>query len=164
MSPEKQNIELRTSLLKIDPIHLIDELEDDVDNFQTNKRKLKTQINRLSKIRQKTATDKAEMVWSWDTSAALIRLMKRSRITNFIMNIYIWILMVVRVYYLSILIFYMVEDSDKQFFWVVFGVYFGVRVVFALIVVKILFYRDDQIDPKIKIVQEIYRQIYSNFT
>jgi hypothetical protein len=77
------------------------------------------------------------------------------------MNLYIWLLMMFRVWYLSLLIRFMVEgDNDGSlFFWLVFGVYLLIRVVFSIIAIKVLATGYQSNDPKVRIVYEMYKQV-----
>lgn len=85
------------------------------------------------------------------------------------MNIYIWILIIIRVFYFAVLGEYIIKNRNNlmhyEFFWLTFSVYFGVRVMFALIVLKIFSYGNNIGDLKIKIVSETYRDVFarSNF-
>jgi ABC-type Fe3+ transport system permease subunit len=82
------------------------------------------------------------------------------------MNIYIWVLLLLRILYIGLLLLFFLEkgvtddgDFTDMFFWLVFATYVWVRMMFSLIVLKILTVGHRIGDPKIKIVYECYIRV-----
>lgn len=80
------------------------------------------------------------------------------------MNLYIWLLMGLRVYYGFLLVKNLVDVAKNNvygdnytFFWMVFAAYVGIRVMFSFIVMKVLATGHLTNDQKFRIVYETYR-------
>ncbi|CAK77467.1 unnamed protein product (macronuclear) [Paramecium tetraurelia] len=105
---------------------------------------------------------------SLDTSAALIKLMNKNRWVRYLMNLYIWLNIALRIGYVAIVVFYVIqndynevqdENSEEimtQFYWWIPGSFIGIRVIFILIIYKLLSVGEQTRDGRIKVVYDTY--------
>ncbi|CAD8071484.1 unnamed protein product [Paramecium primaurelia] len=106
---------------------------------------------------------------SFDTSATLIKLLNKNRWVRYLMNLYIWLNIGLRIGYVAIVIFYVIqndynnqvedENSEEimtQFYWWIPGSFIGIRVIFILIIYKLLCVGEYTRDARIKIVYDTY--------
>ncbi|CAD8078806.1 unnamed protein product [Paramecium sonneborni] len=120
-------------------------------------------------LRTRPQMKKFKQECSLDTSAALIKLMNKNKWIRYLMNLYIWLNIGLRIGYVFIVIIYVIqndygnqvedENSEKimqQFYWWIPGSFLAIRIIFILIIYKLLIVGEQTRDVKIKIVYDTY--------
>lgn len=85
---------------------------------------------------------------------------------RYLMNIYIWLNICLRIGYVGFVIFYVIENSKidtadneekmSEFYYWILGSFLGIRVLFILIIYKLLSIGNKTRDIRIKIVYDTY--------
>ncbi|CAK71996.1 unnamed protein product (macronuclear) [Paramecium tetraurelia] len=120
-------------------------------------------------LRSRPQRQKSQLECSLDTSAALIKLINKNRWIRYLMNLYIWLNIGLRIGYVAIVIFFVIkndynnqaqdENSQEimtQFYWWIPGSFIGIRLIFILIIYKLLSVGVQTRDTRIKIVYDTY--------
>ncbi|KAM3143246.1 hypothetical protein pb186bvf_004578 [Paramecium bursaria] len=143
------------------------ELVRSIEQIQYNK-KMKREI-RVQKILKRDRPEHIQVkeAWSWDTSASLIKLMGRRKWARVLMNFYIISIFLIRVYYITLFVVYSYFlnglQENEVLKYGVMGSFVLSRIIYMLVIRKILYIGEYTKDKKIKNIYETYLMLFDEF-